>query len=294
MSRLGLVGAFALAITCCTGFASPTHAANQWACIDQLTKLVPDRRRGAPGGSAVMRNVMALGGPARDAVLVREIMAGNMPAFMRELVPVSLSGRINGREVEITICVTPDYLAVGDETDFVRVPLGMSAAARLADELGFMLPTAHMVDLIYEQAEMRLPPEPMEPGAAMTTTRYFMQHNVTVTRQADHIGVYPAALVAGTKKDLVISERLRRQPNRVAIYGWHRNDGDPIQPLSLVHEAEYADYSHGVRLVSRIAFINGRPVSLAAVMQDPDIAGIVTGEEGQMYDVRSLLASLYQ
>jgi len=236
---------------------------------------------------------MRLSGEDRDAVLAEEILKGNMPDFMRDLVPVTVSGVVNGRSIDITLCVTPDYIAVGDETDFVRVPLGMSAAAQVADRLGFLLPTAHIVDRIYEQAEMRLNPSPMEPGAAMTTTSYFMQHNVTVTRQASSVGLYPAALVAGIKKDLVISERLRKQPGRVAIYGWHRRDGDPIQPLSLVHEAAYADYSHGVRLVSRIAFINDRPVELAAVMQDPDIAAIVTGDEGQMRDVRNLLLSLY-
>lgn len=292
MTRLGFLGSLAMVVS--LAISAPANAGSQWHCIEALTKLIPDRRNGAPRGTEVMRRILHLDGAQRDAVLTGEILSGNMPSFMRDLVPVTVRGKANGHPIEITLCVTPDYVAVGDERDFVRVPLGMSAAARVADDLGFLLPTARMVDLIYQQAEMQLPPEPMEPGAAMTTTRYFMQHNVTVARQAGFIGLHPAALVAGIKKDLVISERLRKQPGRVAIYGWHRREGDPIQPLSLVHGADYADYSHGIRLVSRIAFINDRPVELSAVMQDPDIAVIVTGEEGQMRNVRDLLTSLYE
>ncbi|WP_172300338.1 hypothetical protein [Pseudoruegeria sp. HB172150] len=242
----------------------------------------------------MVQSVMNLSGHERDSVLERELLAGNMPGFLRDLVPVTINGAVNGHALEITICVTPDYLAVGDDSDFVRVPLGMAAAARVADHLGFILPTPRMVDLIYDQAEVQLPPEPMAPGAAMTTTSYFMRHDRTVDNQAGPYGLHPVALIAGIKKDLVLSERLRKQPGRVAIYGWHRSGGNPIQPLSLVHGAEYADYSHGIRLVSRIAFINGRPVALDKVMQDEDIARIVTGEEGPMRNVRNLLATLYR
>jgi hypothetical protein len=293
MTRLGFLGPLAIAVS--LAFSSPVQAGNTHGlCSDKLSKLIPERKASAPSGSDVVGKVLKLGGTARDRVLSREILAGNMPDFMRELVPVSMTGEINGHQLEITICVTPDYLAVGDDRDFVRTPLGMAAAAQIADELGFILPTPQMVDIIYEQAEVQLSPNPMEPGDAMTTTSYFMQHDRTVDGQAGPYGLHPAALVAGIKKDLVISERLRKQPGRVAIYGWHRSNGKPIQPLSLVHGEEYADYSHGVRLVSRIAFINRRPVALDKVMQDPDIAPIVTGSEGPMRNVRRLIASLYR
>lgn len=293
MTRLGFLGPMALALA--LAVSAPAEAGTgHGLCSQKLTKMIPDRSNRAAAGSEVVRSVMNLSGSERDRVLSRELLAGNMPEFLRDLVPVTMAGSVNGHSLEITICVTPDYLAVGDSDDFVRVPLGMAAAARIADELGFFLPTAQMVDRIYEQAEVQLSPEPMEPGAAMTTTSYFQRHDDAVSRQAGSLGLHPVALIAGIKKDLVISERLRKQPGRVAIYGWHRTNGNPIQPLSLVHGAEYADYSHGIRLISRIAFINGRPVALDKVMQDEDIAGIVTGEEGPMRNVRSLLATLYR
>ncbi len=293
MTKLRFLGPLAVAFS--LAVSAPAWAGSgHGLCSHKLTKMIPSREKRAPAGSAVVRSVMNLSGTERDRVLEREVLAGNMPEFLRDLVPVTMNGAINGHSLQVTICVTPDYLAVGDRDDFVRVPLGMASAARIADALGFILPTPAMVDTIYDQAEVRLAPNPMTPGAAMTTTSYFKRHNDTVDGQAGPYGLQPVALVAGIKKDLVISERLRKQPHRVAIYGWHRTNGNPIQPLSLVHGAEYADYSHGIRLVSRIAFINGRPVALDKVMQDADIAAIVTGEEGPMRNVRSLMATLYR
>ena len=64
----------------------------------------------------------------------------------------------------------------------------------------------------------------------------------------------------------------------------------PIQPLSTVHGARYADYSHGVRLVSAVAFVNGRPRSLLDVLQDPWLAGIVS-DEGPIIRLARLIAA---
>ena len=40
--------------------------------------------------------------------------------------------------------------------------------------------------------------------------------------------------------------KLYEFPDRVAIYGWHRPDGRPIQPLSTVHGFRYADRNNFV------------------------------------------------
>ncbi len=76
----------------------------------------------------------------------------------------------------------------------------------------------------------------------------------------------------------------------MAIYGWHRGNGKPIQPLSTVHQQSYADYSHGIRLVSDTAFVNDRPVSLTQLLADPAYAPILSSE-GPIRDPMALLAS---
>lgn len=61
----------------------------------------------------------------------------------------------------------------------------------------------------------------------------FSPHNTTVRAQREEaLAVYPfGTLVAGRKKDGVITPRLETAADRVAIYGWHRLEGTAIQPL---------------------------------------------------------------
>ena len=205
--------------------------------------------------------------------------------------PVEFSGKAgDGNPVKVTICVTPDYLSVGDDANFVRTPLGLPAAAQVALRFGFLLPTTRMVDAIYAQAQVHLKPQPMTPGSAMVTTTYLLRHNATVDAQLGPEAGVPDELVAGQKKDLVLTNRLRSAPGKVAIYGWHRSNGHPIQPLSTVHQASYADYSHGIRLVSDTAFVNDRPVSLVKLLADPTYARLLSSE-GPIRNPETLLAS---
>ena len=85
-------------------------------------------------------------------------------------------------------------------------------------------------------------------------------------------------MLAGHKKDVVLTNRLAAKADRIAIYGWHRDPGDPIQPLSTVHGARYADYSHGVRLVWNQVTIEGRQRSIYDVLHDPRLAPVLSYE----------------
>ncbi|MDQ2092282.1 hypothetical protein [Marimonas arenosa] len=254
---------------------------------------MPERVSLAPSGSEVMVHLKKARGSKRDAEVIDQVLSGNVPTFLRQLTPVDLTGtRANGEQVRVTVCVTPEYLAVGSDSDFVRVPMGLAAAARVANELGFLLPTPKMVDAIYAQARVRLAPKPMKPTAQMESTDYLVEHDRTLDAQRAETGGSLTDLTAGQKKDIVLTKRLLSKPGRVAIYGWHRTNGKPIQPLSTVHGAAYADYSHGVRLVSRQAFVNGVQRDLAEIMQDRELAPIVSNE-GPIADPERLLAKQY-
>lgn len=282
----------ALSIAACCALLPVAAQAAATVCPSPLTRAIPARSSISPTGSAVVQQVGEAAGQQRDAAFLTEILAGNLPTFLRELVPVTLTGTLaSGRKVLVTLCVTPEYMAVGSDSDFVRVPLGLAAAARIAKEFGFLLPTTKMVDAIYQQADKRVSPSPMKPTAKMTTTSYLVEHNRTVERQLAATGTSHATLSAGHKKDLVLSNRLRAKSGRVAIYGWHRPNGKPIQPLSTVHGAEYADYSHGIRLVSQTAYVDGKPTKLDDIMRDRELAGIVSNE-GPIADVTLLIAEV--
>ena len=154
-----------------------------------------------------------------------------------------------------------------------------------------MLPTPRMVDVIHRAAEVRLAPRPMPAGPQMRSTAYLMRHNATVEAQRASAGAAPGALVSGHKKDVVLSTRLASRPGRVAIYGWHRGNGEAIQPLSTVHGAGYADYSHGVRLVSRTAFLDGKPVDLRDLLASRRYAALLS-DEGPVTGPRLEMAAL--
>ncbi|MDE3237448.1 MAG: hypothetical protein KGN33_00635 [Paracoccaceae bacterium] len=288
IARMGAIVITVLGLASAAQGAAPTTEA---PCSPALARAIPARPQTAPTGMAFVTRVAALSGKLRDAVVQRQVLAGNVPTFLRELVPVTFTGHAaDGRPLRLTVCVMPDYLAVGTDRDFIRTPLGLPTAARIALRLGFLLPTPKMVDAIYRQARIRLTPRPMPAGPMMTSTDYVLRHNETVDGQLG-AALGKDELVAGHQKDVVLTNRLRHAPGKVAIYGWHEPDGKPIQPLSTVHVARYADYSHGIRLVSATAFVNGKPRPLAEVLQDPGLSALISSD-GPIPDAEALMASV--
>lgn len=255
------------------------------ACGEAL--CLPTRPSGALGGEDLAHALADLPDGERYLALADQVLDGNVPAFLRVLSPVTLVAPPGHDGPHLaTIFVTPDYLAVGNRQDFLRVPLDLPQAARIARALDMALPTPRMVDAIYAAAQTVLAPAPLPPTSRMRSMPYVLHHQALVEQARAGRSVLP--LMAGHKKDVVLTNRLRSQPDRVAIYGWHRGDGDPIQPLSLVHGKGYADYSHGVRLVSRLALVDGVPVDLFDALADPRIAPLFT-REGRLPGAQDLL-----
>jgi hypothetical protein len=157
--------------------------------------------------------------------------------------------------------------------------MGLQAAAEVASQLGFVLPTPRMVDAIYRHSERHLRPQPLRAGPDMRSTAYFTHHNADILAQAQRLGIAPGVLLAGHKKDVVLSNRMDSHPGRIAIYGWHEPNGEPIQPLSTAHGIEYVDYSHGIRLISDVMLLNGKVTSVHEVLSDAQRA-VVLSDEG--------------
>lgn len=156
---------------------------------------------------------------------------------------------------DYTICVTHDYYMV----EGIRTPVDMPTARRIAEKEKMLLPTPEIVDAIWQQADIQLKPILLTPGPQMTSQAYYIRHNDLINEQLSQYDTKDK-LIAGHKKDIVY---ISPQSSRVAIYGWHRDVGRPIQPLSTVHGRKYYDYSHGLRLISTFAYdINGNIVVL--------------------------------
>jgi hypothetical protein len=228
-------------------------------------------------------------GVEREQAIMAELRRGNLPESLRDFKPVRLAATNGaGETIAATIFVMPDYLAVGSDHDFLYIPMGFDSATDIARRFGCILPTPKMVDAIYEQAACRLQPQPLQPGPQMRSTAYYCRHSEMIRRQSLALGLPLGTLVSGHKKDLVLTNRLSRNEGRVAIYGWHRCPGSPIQPLSTVHGARYADYSHGIRLVSATVLIDGECRSIFEVLEDPRLASVLS-DEGPIRDVRRIM-----
>ncbi len=253
-------------------------------CVSALvrgqTLALPERAMDAVPGRVIADRIESLALAEREQAILTEVLSGNVPGFMRRLCPVSVTNVADGRTNIGTFFVTPDYVCVGSDDDALLMPMTPMSAQRLADQLGCMLPTRRMVDAVYRAAEVKLEPAPIAPSPAMTTVPVFMAHNgiVRTQRLERMAGHPPGALVAGHKKDVVISARLDEAPGKVAIYGWHRIGGVPIQPLYLDHGVSWVDYSHGVRLVHQAMRVNGSTTTVAGVLSDPCRAGLLSDE----------------
>jgi hypothetical protein len=251
-------------------------------------EAIPQRRANAMTASQFREWIREMSPDSREKAVLTELIEGNIPPFLRHLKPVVLTYQPPfGKRSDAIIWVMPDYLSIGPDDDFVRMPMGLPTALAVARRYGFTLPTRKMVDFIYRQADFRLIPEPMTPGFRMSSSEYFWEHNQLIERQRR--GRPLGELLSGQKKDLVLTNRLVKKARRVAIYGWHRPSGIPIQPLSTVHRARNADYSHGVRLVSATVLVNGVRRSVFEVLRDPNLAMLLS-YEGVIRDAERLLA----
>lgn len=260
-----------LLLVCTTGWAAPRLP-------------LPPRPAGAPTGSALAVGLDNLPLDAREERLRSEILSGNVPQGLRTFVPVT----VRSAGIDLTLYVLPDYLAAGSDDDYLLLPLSPRVAQHIAEKLESQLPTPRIVDLVYSNATIRLTPKPMPPDANMTRVSRFMEHTLQVRKQLGELGInrMPGRLTAGHKKDVVVSSRLRDVSGRVAIYGWHRPDFTPIQPLYIGHAEKWVDYSQCVRLVHNKVRLNGEERGLTDVLRTPSTALILSNEgplEGRFY-----------
>lgn len=123
----------------------------------------------------------------------------------------------------------------------------------------------------------------MTPDSTMTTMAVFARHDSIINTA---LGKPAGTFVAGHKKDIVITNRIAQQPDRIFIYGWHYPDGHPIQPLSGVHGSNYVDYSHGVRLISTEVLVDGKLYTIDKILGDKILYCLLSDESAPMLTPR--------
>lgn len=240
--------------------------------------VLPVRARDAVGGRAFYAAVRGLVRQEREAAVLRELMAGNIPSFLTRWQPVTVTATTaDGIEHTGTFDVSPDYLAIGSDDDWVRIPTTPMVAQAFGDAFGFALPTRKMVNDIWRAAPVHGDPRPLTVDRDSAKT-FLHHHDIVQAQLRDTLRAVPGAFVAGIKKDVVQTPLLRERPDRVAIFGWHYVNGQPIQPLYTGHVDWYVDYSHGIRLVRRWMVVDGVRRTVESVLADPKLWVLLSDE----------------
>jgi hypothetical protein len=260
MNQLGLLLAIALLISC-----------------NATKKMRWPERSSVITGSQFYHEAFAMKWKERDSFAVENILAGDVPGFMKKFTPihVSMTDSATGKFIKATYYVAPDYLSIGTDHDWARINITPLAAQKVADTFDCFLPTKKMVDDIYHGAKVKLEPVPMYAFRDSTPTMW--HHHLIVEGQRRG----RRGLIAGIQKDVVISGKISRDPkaDRVAIYGWHKLDGFPIQPLYTGHVYWWVDYSQGIRLIYRKIKVQGKWMDYTDVLKDPILQRLLCDEE---------------
>ena len=170
-----------------------------------------------------------------------------------------------------TIFVSGDALRIGNASDSIRVNVTAETAQRIADQLGTLLPTGHICDLVWQQAGVRVSPCLQTPDAHMADTDRMVRHS----REVDAKVAGRSGLIENVGKHWVLDNILRGTKDSAANYGWFQSNGVPIQPLRDKHNKEHVDYSQVARLVRRDVIVDGQVMDIEQVGTNPALAGLV-------------------
>ncbi|MCE9624906.1 MAG: hypothetical protein K8R69_05555 [Deltaproteobacteria bacterium] len=231
----------------------------------------------------------------RENAILEQIELGNIPEFLRRPKAVILKGPDGG---EVKTYVMPDYIAIGSNEDFIRVPLSPILAQALARKYDLSLPTKTIVEETYSQAGKRIVgpsyshPEEFEANSAyLDSSGFYLRSDQDIKSQLQ--GVPLGTLVAGGKKELVVSPhvaiRFAGAPASEAIdfYGLYDSDGIPIQRTP-GHGREggyrHTEYALGVRFVSPVVVVttasgDRKVMRMDEALRDPEIAKMMNRVE---------------
>ncbi len=223
-----------------------------------------------------------------EDLIAQTILEGNVPTPMKHFrkivfrTPVVDSVEILKKRHTIEMWVLPDYLTIGTDESFVRIPMGPLAAQRIADSLNCILPTTYLVDRVAEVAEGHLDIFPFRPLDNRNSQPIVFQdsHNV-IQALYKAKGYRFGQFISGLKKDVVLTYKILTQPgweSYEAIYGWHHPDGRAQQPLFIRHGNFYVDYSHGIRLICRTIKVDGKEMDAREILESPQLYRLLSDE----------------
>jgi hypothetical protein len=114
----------------------------------------------------------------------------------------------------------------------------------------------------------------------MITKEWFIKSNEAIERQLTLEKSFSVGkLIAGHKKDIIITNKTSIGAKNVTIYGWHMKNGIPIQNINAKsHDENYSDYSHGIRLIDEICILNGVSANIRDILNNKDLHKMISDD----------------
>ena len=278
----------------------------------------PPRKDDAPGGKAFLAGLQdhhgAFTPEDREVAFLEQFKNGNVPDFCRKFCSIQLHDAKNKHTA--TLEVMSDYLAIGSNEDFVRVPLSGLTMQKVADLWGCRIPTQPVADACYHQADKKVAGHnvdfqgPPGPGGSPKYGGMWQASNWAVQLMDD---ITQGRLVCDSKTPrppltqgrcdmnfglnhhgqctvpvphpLTLHAGHRKEviihPDdlsvHLAFYGFFTAQGKALQGAGECrHGPAFADCSHGNRMVAPTILVDGKTMDYQAVLADKELCGVIT------------------
>lgn len=232
-----------------------------------------------------LSRILSKTGADRELEALAAFKAGEAPdgLLKRTWPTITIKETIDGTPHTLELLVAPNFLAVGEDESAFHLPMWPTTAQKIAESLYSVLPTKKIADAIFKAAETRVSLEGVQPAAPWydyvnkrpTDGGASAAWDSSNKKRQEKGALRYDRLVDGHAKSLLITPKATG--DKVFIYGGMNGIGGfPLQPFSDFHIWHYVDYSHGIRLVSRRAKLDGKDVDLRSVFLDPKLSALVT------------------
>lgn len=252
------------------------------------TLNLPARAANAPTGTQFITIITNMSQTARENWILAQVAQGNIPSWMRNLVPITITKTINSTSHTLTYYALADYLSIGSDSDYFQEPMTPILAQRIANLTQCTLPTRLMVNQIWTNSTVKMTANTFSPSTydIMAVSTFVLENAANKSERSTTTNAHPlGALVSGDKKDLIVSTLIYNNlqtgvPKPVVIYGWIQPGGSPIQGEVNVHAESYMDYSHGTRLVQMAVTLDGSPNTVTNILTDSTLWPLLSDEGG--------------
>jgi len=230
----------------------------------ELSKSTLSRDEKRARLKAVLEKFPAEHSKAREDLIVQAVARGafDPPEW------TTITSNYKGRRAQIQ--VSSDALTILG----VRFVVTAEGAQRIADQLHAILPTPRILQLVWEQAPVRINPCTLPADEKMASTARMIQHSECVDQRI----AGRAGMVANEGKHWVLTNRIAGKDNLAANYGWFVRGRRPVQTVGTRHDTAHTDYSQILRLVKPIINVDGRDIDIRHVGRSPELWGLVSDE----------------